>query len=151
GAIQRRKNIGRLIRAFERLPESWKLVLAGSGEGYGAAEELRAMEAGSRKGSIQVLRYVSNAELATLYPRASIFAFPSLDEGFGMPVLEAMARGIPVLTSRRSALPEVAGGAAILVDPQNEDELGNELLRLATDEDLRRTLSEKGLARAAEL
>jgi glycosyltransferase involved in cell wall biosynthesis len=151
GAIQRRKNIARLIRAFERLPDSWKLVLAGSAEGYGAAEELRSVEASSRKASIEVLGYVSDAELAALYRRAAIFAFPSLDEGFGMPVLDAMARGIPVLTSRRSALPEVAGGAAVLVDPEDAEELASQLVRLATDDDLRQRLSDKGLARAVEL
>jgi len=151
GAIQRRKNIARLIRAFELLPDGWKLILAGSAEGYGAAEELRAVEASPRKASIEVAGYVSDAELAVLYRRAAIFAFPSLDEGFGMPVLDAMARGIPVLTSRRSALPEVAGDAAVIIDPENEEELAGELLRLATDDDLRRTLSEKGLARAAAL
>ncbi len=64
-----------------------------------------------------MLGYVTDAELEKLYQRASIFAFPSLDEGFGMPVLDAMARGVPVLTSNVSAMPEVAGDAALLVDP----------------------------------
>jgi len=150
GALQKRKNIARLIRAFERLPRPWRLVLAGSAEGFGAAEELRAVEASPRRASIEVLGYVSNAELAALYGRAGIFAFPSLDEGFGMPVLEAMARGIPVLTSRRSAMPEVAGDAAILVNPEDEEELAAELVRLAADDSLRLALSAQGRARAAE-
>ena len=148
GAIQRRKNVARLVRAFERLPEEWKLVLAGSAEGFGAGEELRAVEVSSRKASIEVRGYVTATELARLYTRASIFAFPSLDEGFGMPVLEAMAWGVPVLTSTSSALPEVAGGAALLVDPENEEELGTELARLAGDESLRAALSIQGRARA---
>jgi glycosyltransferase involved in cell wall biosynthesis len=86
--------------------------------------------------------------LESLYSRAAIFAFPSLDEGFGIPVLEAMAHGVPVITSDRSALPEAAGDAAILVDPTNVDQLAAELTRLASDEDLRGELSRRGRDRA---
>ena len=77
-----------------------------------------------------------------------IFAFPSLDEGFGMPVLEAMAAGTPVVTSARSALPEVAGDAAVLVDPGDTEALGVALRQLAGKEDLRRDLAWRGMARA---
>jgi glycosyltransferase involved in cell wall biosynthesis len=77
-----------------------------------------------------------------------IFAFPSLDEGFGMPVLEAMAAGVPTLTSNRSALPEVTGDAALLVDPESTEELIGTLRRLTTDESLRSELIERGLKRA---
>jgi glycosyltransferase involved in cell wall biosynthesis len=77
-------------------------------------------------------------------------AFPSLDEGFGIPILEAMAAGMPVLTSNRSALEEVAGGAALLVNPESEVELAEALNRMAIDEQLREELKQKGLARAAE-
>ena len=77
-----------------------------------------------------------------------IFAFPSLDEGFGMPVLEAMAAGTPVVTSTRSALPEVAGDAALLVDPGDTESLGAALRLLAGKEDLRRDLAARGMARA---
>ena len=73
---------------------------------------------------------MSPAELAAWYARAAIFAFPSLDEGFGMPVLEAMAAGVPVVTSNRSALPEVAGDAALLVDPEDTEALGEALRRI---------------------
>ncbi len=68
---------------------------------------------------VTVTGYVTESQLAEWYARASIFAFPSLDEGFGMPILEAMAAGLPVLTSNRSALPEVAGSDAILIDPED--------------------------------
>lgn len=144
GAIQRRKNIGRLVKAFESLPDSWRLALAGAADGYGAAEELRAVDESPSRARIDVPGYVSSSQLDSLYRRAAIFAFPSLDEGFGMPVLEAMAHGVPVLTSNCSAMPEVAGDAALLVDPFN---IGDALLRLATDESLRQDLARRGLKR----
>jgi glycosyltransferase involved in cell wall biosynthesis len=150
GAIQRRKNIARLVQAFERMPGTWRLILAGAPDGYGAAEELRAVEDSPRRGAIEVLGYVSSGLLEALYQRARIFAFPSLDEGFGMPVLEAMAHGVPVLTSNRSALPEVAGDAALLVNPEDTHALGDALLRLASDEDLRTELIRRGLERARQ-
>ncbi|HTB16181.1 MAG TPA: glycosyltransferase family 1 protein [Bryobacteraceae bacterium] len=144
GAIQRRKNIASLVTAFEKLPAHWRLALAGAPDGYGAAEELRAVEKSKARARIDVLGYVSKAQLEALYSQASIFAFPSLDEGFGMPILEAMAHGVPVLTSNRSAMPEVAGDAALLVDPNNIDDA---LLRLATDQPLRENLIRLGLER----
>ncbi len=150
GAVQRRKNVARLVKAFERMPAGWKLALAGSAEGFGAAAELRAVEESPRRRDIEVLGYVPAAALEDLFSRARIFAFPSLDEGFGMPVLDAMARGVPVVSSRRSAIPEVAGDAALLVDPEDVEELGTALSRLAGDEGLRQDLARKGRERAAE-
>jgi glycosyltransferase involved in cell wall biosynthesis len=150
GAIQKRKNVARLVKAFERLPKSWKLALAGSSEGYGAVEELHAIAQSPRREAIQVLGYVSAAELESLYRRASIFAFPSLDEGFGMPVLEAMAHQVPVIASNVSALPEVAGDAALLVDPTDTEALSEALIRLASDEALRQELVQRGIERARE-
>jgi glycosyltransferase involved in cell wall biosynthesis len=144
GAIQKRKNISRLAEAFSRMPPEWRLVLAGS-SGYGAGEILSAV---CRSARVEVTGYVPDSQLAALYARASIFAFPSLDEGFGMPVLEAMAWGIPVLTSDRSALPEVGGDAALLVDPFSVDAIADGLLRLAEDGGLREDLRRRGLARA---
>ena len=149
GVIQRRKNVGRLVKAFERLP-GWRLALAGAAEGYGAAEELRAVEESPRRGDIDVLGHQSAAQLDALYARARIFAFPSLDEGFGMPILEAMARGVPVITSNCSAMPEVAGSAALLVDPYRIDNLADALVRLAADEALREDLIQRGRTRALE-
>jgi glycosyltransferase involved in cell wall biosynthesis len=148
GAIQRRKNIARLVKAFEIIPGEWRLVLAGAPDGFGAAEELRAVEESPARSRIDVAVYVSSGQLDSLYSRASIFAFPSLDEGFGMPILEAMAHGVPVITSNCSAMPEVAGGAALLVDPLN---IGDALLRLAGDQSLRDDLSRRGLERIQSL
>lgn len=148
GAIQRRKNIARLVKAFEAMPAGWRLTLAGATNGYEAAAELRAIEESKRRSDIDVLGYVDAAALASLYARASIFAFPSLEEGFGIPVLEAMAHGIPVITSQSSALPEAAGDAAILIDPLDTDALASALHRLACDEDRRADLIRRGLNRA---
>jgi len=150
GAIQKRKNIARLVKAFERLPPGWRLAFAGAADGYGAAEELRAVEESPRRAEIDVLGYVSDRALRDLYDRARIFAFPSLDEGFGMPVLDAMAHGVPVLTSNCSALPEVAGDAALLVDPYRIEAIGEVLVRLAQDDALREDLTRLGLERARQ-
>jgi glycosyltransferase involved in cell wall biosynthesis len=147
GAIQKRKNITRLIKAFEAAPPGWKLALAGA-SGFGAVEELGAVQNSPRAPDITVMGYVDDAELDRLYRRASVFAFPSLDEGFGIPVLEAMARGVPVLTSDRSALPEVAGNSALLVDPTSTDAIAAGLQTLIQDEDFRRELSRRGLERS---
>ncbi len=144
GAIQRRKNQAKLIRAFRGMPRDWSLVLAGS-KGFDAEEALR--EADDR---VRVTGYLSDEKLAEWYGRASIFAFPSLDEGFGMPVLEAMSAGIPVIASDRSAMPEVCGDAAILVDPEDEQEIAASLIRLANDENCRAELTQRGFARAHE-
>jgi glycosyltransferase involved in cell wall biosynthesis len=148
GALQKRKNLGRLVDAFERVASGWKLVLAGS-TGFGADAILQKIERSPRRPDIEVTGYVTDAELERLYARARVFAFPSLDEGFGMPVLDAMARGVPVLTSNRSALPEVAGDAALLVDPENGDEITAGLERLTRDEGLQRELARRGLERSA--
>jgi glycosyltransferase involved in cell wall biosynthesis len=147
GAIQKRKNVRRLVEAFERTPRDWKLVLAGS-LGYGSEDELRAVEQSGRRTGITITGYIPADGLELLYARASILAFPSLDEGFGFPVLEAMARGLPVLTSNRSALPEVAGDAALLVDPANTEAIATGLNLLIEDESLRQHLSRKGLERS---
>jgi glycosyltransferase involved in cell wall biosynthesis len=149
GSIQTRKNTARLVRAFASLPSGWRLVLAG-GRGYGAEEALSAVENSPRRADIEVANHVTAARLSDLYRRAAIFAFPSLDEGFGMPVLEAMANGVPVITSNRSAMPEVCGDAGLQVDPENEEELAQALRNLVGDPDLRQTLTARGLTRAQE-
>ncbi|MCC6540011.1 MAG: glycosyltransferase family 4 protein [Bryobacterales bacterium] len=149
GALQVRKNTLGLIRAFERLPEGWRLILAGSLQGFGAPELRAAVEASSKRSSIDLRGWVSDAELAGLYARASIFAFPSLDEGFGIPVLEAMANGVAVMASNTSALPEVCGDAALLVDPQDLDAMAGALERLMQQDGLRHELIVRGRQRAA--
>lgn len=149
GAIQLRKNTARLVEAFEALPPDWTLVLAGSPSGYGAENILDRIQSSAARDRIRVAGYVSSEDLETLYARAAIFAFPSLDEGFGIPVLEAMAHGVPVVTSNRSALPEVAGESALLVNPTDVSALSAALSQLAEDSNLRSTLTQSGRVRAA--
>lgn len=148
GALQKRKNIVRLVQAFEETPPEWRLKLVGS-RGYGA-EEIDAVIARSRRREdIDVTGYLADEELDRLWARAGVFAFPSLDEGFGMPVLDAMSRGIPVLTSRRSATAEVAGDAAVLIDPEDVDAIARGLQELCANPGRRETLVSLGKARAA--
>ena len=148
GALQRRKNIVRLVEAFEKAAPGWKLVLAGAA-GFGAEEVLARIEGSPRKHDIQVLGYVPDAVLEDLYRRASIFAFPSLDEGFGMPLLDAMARGVPALASNVSALPEVSGDAALLVEPDTAG-IAQGLQTLVENETLRQDFARKGLERSKQ-
>lgn len=143
GAIQTRKNIVRLVEAFETVDPSWSLVLIGS-NGYGSEEIHARIGASHAQERIAVLGYVNAEDLAKWYTRAQIFAFPSLDEGFGMPVLEAMAAGAAVLTSSRSAMPEVAGDAALLADPTRVEEIAAGLQQLTRDSDLRTELVRRG-------
>jgi glycosyltransferase involved in cell wall biosynthesis len=149
GAIQRRKNTARLVEAFEQLDSGWKLVLAGS-SGFDSQQALQRIERSPRKQDIQVLGYVPDSQLEELYRRAAIFAVPSLDEGFGMPLLDAMARGVPVLTSNVSAMPEVAGNAGLLIDPHDVTSIADGLRRLTADSALRDRFARAGLARVQE-
>lgn len=149
GAVQKRKNLVRLVGAFERAaPPPWRLVLAGGG-GYGAEQVQARISRSPAAERIRWTGWLPDAEMERLYRRASVFAFPSLDEGFGIPVLEAMAHGVPVLSSTRGALPEVCGDAALLVDPFQEEGIAQALEALIRDSALRTRLVRAGRARAA--
>lgn len=150
GALQVRKNVAALVEAFEEVPEDWRLVLAGAPTGFGAADILKRIEQSRCRERIEITGYVSEERLQQLYRQAAIFAFPSLDEGFGIPVLEAMAYGVPVLTSNTSALVEVAGDAALLVDPRSKGQIAAALLRLIENTDLRAGLADRGRERVKE-
>ncbi|HZU25053.1 MAG TPA: glycosyltransferase family 1 protein [Bryobacteraceae bacterium] len=149
GAVQKRKNVTRLVRAFEGVGSEWRLVLAGS-HGYGAGEAVEAVRQSPRRNDIDLAGYVSAEQLRRLWSRAAVLAFPSLDEGFGIPVLEAMANGVAAVVSNRAALPEVAGDAALYVDPFSSDSIADALRQITSDVDLRTTLAERGRARATE-
>jgi glycosyltransferase involved in cell wall biosynthesis len=150
GALQVRKNVAALVEAFEEVPEDWRLILAGAPTGFGAADILKRIEQSRCRERIEITGYVSEERLQQLYGQASIFAFPSLDEGFGIPVLEAMAYGVPVITSNGSALTEVAGDAALLIDPREREELAGALLRLIENPELRRELADAGRRRVKD-
>ncbi len=146
GRIQPRKNLQRLIQAFARLAADnphLSLVLAGPG---GWLEEgIRAeIAAQGLEGRVLLPGYIAAADKAALLSGARVFAFPSLYEGFGIPVLEAQTCEVPVLTSTTSSLPEVAGDAALLVDPTDVDAIAQGLRRLLEDKALRADLQARG-------
>lgn len=151
GTVQPRKNLPRLIRAFAQVVQSGRLdhelIIVGH-VGWLAEESLQAAQAAGVAERVRFLDYQQEELLPALYTAADALAFPSLYEGFGLPVLEAMACGTPVLTSNTSSLPEVAGDAALLVDPLDTGDIAQGLHRILSDEALRRHLREKGLLRA---
>ena len=150
GAVQTRKNLLRLIEAFENAaPAPWRLVLAG-GDGFGAAQVRDRAASSPARDRIEFQGWVDDRRLADLYARSSLLAFPSLNEGFGIPILEAMAWGLPVVASNRSALPEVCGSAALMVDPGDTHALGSAIRTLIDDRELASALAAKGRERAQE-
>ncbi len=153
GTLEPRKNLVRLIRAFERVAARHPdvhLVIAG-GRGWRDDSIRATLGETPAKQRIHTVGYVSPAALRVLYAEALLLCYPSLYEGFGLPVAEAMAMGTPVLTSRGSSLDEVAAGAAIAVDPLAVEGIALELDRILGDATLRGQLRARGLKRAAEL
>lgn len=147
------KNVDRLVEAYAALPPSLQrthpLVLAGVHADRRPAIT-RALARHGVAGAARLEGHVEEAALPALYAGAAAFAFPSLAEGFGLPPLEAMACGVPVVASRAGALPETLGDAALLVDPRNVPELRDALAAVLTDAELRARLVERGRARAGE-
>jgi glycosyltransferase involved in cell wall biosynthesis len=147
GTIEPRKNLERLVEAWLILPEELRsrhlLALVGPRGWDDSAILAAAHGAGAR-----LLGQVSDADLAALYAGSECFAYPSLQEGFGLPVLEAMSAGSPVVTSNTSSLPEVAGDAALLVDPRDARAIAGAIERLLTDPELAERLRAKGRSRA---
>ena len=146
GTVEPRKNYPRLLRAYRRLVDPPPLVVVGrEGWAYGdAMAQLRSTP------GVRLLGHVSDAELLGLYRNAVALAFPSLYEGFGLPLLEAMREGLPALIGSRGALPELAGDAALAVDAEVEAAIAAGLQRLLDDSRLRARLAAKGRRRAAE-
>ena len=151
GNVQRRKNLVRLLEAFHIFRQETrldiKLALSG-GRDYDTGFVGEAIERHQLKEHVLELGPVPDIHMPDLYSAAEMLAFPTLWEGFGFPVVEAMACGTPVLTSNVSSLPEVAGEAALLVDPHNVEEISAGMCRIMTDSALRARLSEKGIERA---
>lgn len=152
--VEPRKKLDRLIAAYAELPEvlrrRYPLVLTGA-SGWLDGPIRVAIEHGRAAGWLRFLGYVPEIELPLIYAGARALAMISIYEGFGLPVLEAMASGVPVLTSNRSCLPEVAGGAALLVEPDDVDATASQLQLLLSDEEWRERAREAGMRRAAEL
>jgi glycosyltransferase involved in cell wall biosynthesis len=150
GTLEPRKNLARALRAFasvaSALPQC-RFVIAGQ-RGWRYAEVLRAADDPSLRGRVDFLGYLPEERLPALYAHALALVYPSLYEGFGLPVVEAMACGTPVLTSRSSSLAEIGEGAALLADPTDEKALAGALHALATDAGLRENLRTLGLERA---
>jgi len=148
GTVEPRKNYQRLLVAYRRLrshPGVPQLVIAGR-PGWAYGDTLRRIQA---EPGVRYLGHVDEPTLAALYESASVLAFPSLYEGFGLPLLEAMAHGVPAVIGRSGALPELAGGAAIEVDPEDVDAIAGALEKLLSDAELRKKLGEAGRRRAA--
>ncbi|MHB0870025.1 MAG: glycosyltransferase family 4 protein [Chloroflexota bacterium] len=151
GMIEPRKNLVRLIEAFEQLKERYhaphKLVMAGK-KGWLSDGIYRRAESSPVAADILFPGFVAEAELPALYSASDLFAYPSLYEGFGLPPLEAMACGTPVVASSSSSLPEVVGDAALLVDPQSAEQLSEAMVTALSDSGLRQRMRAKGLDQA---
>jgi glycosyltransferase involved in cell wall biosynthesis len=151
GQVSARKNVPRILEALARVgPGAPPLVVAGPRKhGWEEVRDAhRRLGLGER---VRFLGHVAEGDLAPLYAGARALVFPSLDEGFGLPVLEAFACGTPVLASTAGALPETAGGAALLVDPKDPDAIAGGIRRLLEEDSLRGDLVGRGRRRAAEM
>jgi len=152
GTVQPRKNYARLITALAALGpahEDVHLVIAG-GRGWLDSPIFRAVYDQGLEDRVHFIGFARDEDLPALYSGAACLAYPSLYEGFGFPVLEAMACATPVVTSTISSMPEVAGDAALLVDPYSVEAIAEALGRLLSDSELRETLVRRGIAQAAQ-
>jgi len=155
GTVEPRKNLLALLRVFESLAAEGRarhlrLVVAGSREGWLNRDFYTAVEESPVKERVVFTGYVSDDVLSALYSSCRAFVYPSLYEGFGLPVLEAMACGAPVVCGDTPALAETAGGAALLVEPRDAHQLARAIVEILDDGGAARRLSEAGRRRAAE-
>ena len=152
GSADPRKNMSALVRAYGRLPaelrERTRLVIVWTHAAL-APQLTGLVDALGLTHQVRFLERVSTDELVALYNAASLFVFPSLQEGFGLPLVEAMACGAPVVAADNSSIPEIAGDAALLVDAQDDESMAASMRRVLTDGPLRASLVRKGLERAA--
>jgi len=153
GTLEPRKNLVGLFKAYALLPpylqEKFPLVIVGA-EGWNTGETFAVFRALKLAHKVKFLGYVADAVLAKLYQEAAVFVYPSLYEGFGLPVLEALSFGTPVVTANISSLPEVAGKAALLVDPNDPQSIANGLQRLLEHQEEREKLAILGPQQAAK-
>ncbi|MHB9091612.1 MAG: glycosyltransferase family 4 protein [Chloroflexota bacterium] len=152
GSLQPRKNLLRLVRAFAKVHaeiRDLKLVIVGKAQWQASAVYAEVLSQGLAD-NVLFTGYVPDHDLVGLYGEAKAFVYPSLYEGFGLPILEAMACGTPVVVSNTSSMPEVAGDAGLFVDPFNEDEMAASISQVLCSPRLADSLVEKGLRRAKE-
>ena len=148
GTLEPRKNFAGLIEAYALMKDKrLKLVIAG-GKGWLYQEIFARVEKLGLEGQVIFPGFIADEDLPALYNLAELFVFPSLYEGFGLPPLEAMACGTPVITSDRPSLPEVVGEAGLMVEATDSQALAEAMERALTDENLRREMREKGLKQA---
>ncbi|MEZ0328501.1 MAG: glycosyltransferase family 1 protein [Dissulfuribacterales bacterium] len=149
GSVEPRKNLKNVLNAYISLPDSIKrdvkFLIAGF-SGWRNTDIMHMLQANSK--DIRYLGYIPEDHLACLYSMAKVFVYPSFYEGFGLPPLEAMACGAPVIVSNTSSMPEVCGNAAVYITPKNVAQIASTILNLLKDHDLRKTLSEAGRRRA---
>lgn len=148
GTIQPRKNYRRLVQAFAQIDPPFTLVIAGN-KGWHYDTIFKEVQELGLENRVYFPDFVDDSDLPALYSAASLFVYPSLYEGFGLPALEAMACGTPVVASNQSSLPEVVGEAGVLVDPRDVGAIAEAMSRVLSDESLNRQLSETGRRRAA--
>lgn len=152
GTVQPRKNYTRVIEALHQLGRDFEqvhYVIAG-GKGWLDAPIYQTVQALGMAERVHFIGFADDADLPTLYSAATVTAYPSLYEGFGFPILESMACGTPVITANVSSMPEVAGSAAVLVDPYNVEAIADGLRQLLTNDALKNTLIQQGYAQAAQ-
>ena len=153
GSVEPRKNLLRLLDAYHLLlkwSKRWRLVIVGAPNYWKSSPVVAKVERMGLQDQVQFTGYIPDEDLPALFNGADLFCFPSLYEGFGLPVLEAMACGTPVVTSNGSSLPEVAGEAAILVNPNNINEITSAMQRVLEDPELANDLRQRGLEQAAQ-
>jgi glycosyltransferase involved in cell wall biosynthesis len=148
GTIEPRKNVARLVEAYSRLRDGQVKLVIGGARGWLYEEIFARVEELELTGDVLFPGYIPSNELPLWYNAAELFVYPSLYEGFGLPPLEAMACGTPVITSNVSSLPEVVGEAGLTVDPMDSERLAETMNQVLSDEVLRQSMRERGLARA---
>jgi glycosyltransferase involved in cell wall biosynthesis len=152
GTIEPRKNIDTLLASWQSLPASFRseyeLIVAGLPGWHSETTMKKLSHANGEGQGVRYLGYVPEADLPALTAGAAALVYPSLYEGFGIPVAQAMAAGCPVITSNVSSLPEITGGAALLIDPRSEAELSAAIRRVGESPDLRRRMQAEGIERA---
>lgn len=151
GTMQPRKNISKLVDAYLKLKKEYrveeKLVIAG-GKGWLWEPIMKKIEDAGEKDSIKYLGYVDTGDLPALYNGATLLTLPALYEGFGLPPLEAMASGTPVVVSNISSMPEVVGDAGVLVEPSSTESIAEGILKVLMDKNLQMEMSKKGMEQA---